>query len=196
MNRNIREAVERFQDNMITYIDINPAFHDHRFCEPNSTKGDQFNWNNNVWLWNSPARWWIEISRGDQKEFYDMLPDDPKRPDFEEYDKLLAHPDGDVQFIGQIFSQKYVDPDDPGHTMLIGGTLEDVKATGDSGLGGIVGRTLHPTFQGHESMGKTLVNVLAQRFKEGATEQPYDKENCPEDCTCFEIGISCPQTPP
>lgn len=193
MNRNIREAVEHFQDPKITYIDINPAFDGHRFCEPNSTHRDQFNWNDNVWLWNQPARWWIQINKGDQEDFYDMLGDEPKMPPWDEYDKLLAHPEGETLYDGQTFSRKYVDPDDPSHTMLVGGTLDDFRVTGGSG-DGIMGRTLHPKQSGHEEMAKILIEVLARRFKSGATPQPWGPDNCPTGCTCSSIGIPplCP----
>lgn len=51
MNRAIREAAESFNDPKIQYIDINPAFNDHRFCEKGHSMWDQLNWSNKAHLW-------------------------------------------------------------------------------------------------------------------------------------------------
>ncbi|KAF1949770.1 hypothetical protein CC80DRAFT_252726 [Byssothecium circinans] len=156
MNRNIREAVEVFQDSKIQYIDINTAFDKHRFCEPGSTKGDQFNWNNNVWIWSSPGIWWITIKKGNDEKMYDMLAENAEMPPWDEVEKMLDHPDGEANQVGDIISRTYRDPGDPSHSMMWGGSLKDFEAVGSSGSGsgggcGIVARTLHPTKSGHEA---------------------------------------------
>ncbi|KAF2190071.1 hypothetical protein K469DRAFT_747330 [Zopfia rhizophila CBS 207.26] len=181
MNRNIREAVEMFQDSKIQYIDINTAFHMHRFCEPGSTWSDQLNWNNNVWIWNSPGRWWITIKKENDEKMYDMLAQDAEMPPWDEVEKMLAHPDGEAKQVGDIISRTYRDPDDSSHSMMWGGSLKDFKALGGSGSGGgnSVARTLHPTQSGHEFMGLTIVERLKQDFKGGVTQQPWGPINCP-----------------
>jgi hypothetical protein len=42
VNKAIESATKGFNDPKIRYIDINPAFGDHRFCETNHTLEEQF----------------------------------------------------------------------------------------------------------------------------------------------------------
>ena len=41
VNQAIKSATESFNDPKIQYIDIDPAFQDHRFCEPGHSYWDQ-----------------------------------------------------------------------------------------------------------------------------------------------------------
>ncbi|ORY01740.1 SGNH hydrolase-type esterase domain-containing protein [Clohesyomyces aquaticus] len=191
MNRNIREATEVFQDSKIQYIDINPAFNNHRFCEPGSTKQDQFNWGDAVHIWNSPGKWWITIKKGNDEKMYDMLAENAEMPPWDEVEKMMNHPDGDVIQVADVISQKYRDPDDPNHSMMWGGSLNDFKALGGNSGGGSVSRTLHPTQSGHEAMGIAIVERLKRDFGSGPTPQPWGPGNCPADCDCSSGTPAC-----
>jgi ribosomal protein L21E len=75
MNSAIRRAVESFNDDKIQYIDINPAFEGHRFCEPGQTKLDQYNWGNKVHFWNQPAKWFTTVTNGDKVKHMTLFMD-------------------------------------------------------------------------------------------------------------------------
>ncbi|CAI6336866.1 unnamed protein product [Periconia digitata] len=186
MNRNIREAVEEYQDPKIKYIDINPAFDQRRFCEPGASWWSQLNYNNGVWIWNNPARWIITIKNGNKERKYGKLFESPPQ---DEVEKMLAHPNEPVMLDdGDTISRTYSDPDDENHSMTLEGSLKDFQNFRSGGGDGSVSRTLHPTQPGHEAMAKIIIERLKKDFKSGVTQQPWGSNNCPAGCKCSSSG--------
>ncbi|OCK74994.1 SGNH hydrolase [Lepidopterella palustris CBS 459.81] len=182
VNRAIREAAESFKDPKIQYIDINPAFNDHRFCEEGHSKLAQFNWNNDVHIWNSPGRWFITIKNGDDIKTYDMAAEPAQLPPAEDVENLIDHPDDKPRQEGDDFILTFRDPENPEHTMEWKANPQDY---GTLNGGASIARTLHPTEDGHRDMGGIIVERLKRDFKEATAPDPYPPVDCPSGCDCI-----------
>ncbi|KAF1834014.1 hypothetical protein BDW02DRAFT_647904 [Decorospora gaudefroyi] len=184
INGAIKRAVDRFGDPKIQYLDINPAFNDHRFCEPGHTFADQLNGSKKVWLWNSPARQFVAIRNGSDTKVYEagFDPSDtthPPPPPTDEFSYLLDYPEGEPQLVNDRWLTVYRDPKDAYHSMELRGVPEDYSDA-SSGSNGYIARTLHPTQDGHKAMGDIISQHLTLIYR------------CPSGCTCFASGfISC-----
>ncbi|CBY00480.1 hypothetical protein LEMA_P016100.1 [Plenodomus lingam JN3] len=188
MNTAIREAVESYNDEKIQYIDINPAFHQHRFCEPGHSRLAQFNWGDDVWLWNSPGRW-VTIKNGDGTTTYDTI--DGTLPPADVVNALLDHPVDSPREDGGCSVQVYQDPANPDTTMEWKACAQDYVLAG-SNAGGSIARTLHPTQSGHAGMGDIIIQRLEQYY--GRTDDTtiiLPTPNCPFGCDCSGIVPVC-----
>ncbi|KAH9864340.1 hypothetical protein J1614_010274 [Plenodomus biglobosus] len=188
MNTAIREAVEGYNDDKIQYIDINPAFQGHRFCEPGHGRLAQFNWGDDVWLWNSPGRW-VTIKNGDDTATYDTI--DGTLPPADVVNALLDHPVDSPRQEDSCYVQTYQDPENSETTMEWKACTQDYVLAGSNG-GGSIARTLHPTQSGHAAMGDIIIQILEQYY--GRTDDTtviLPTPNCPFGCDCSGIVPVC-----
>jgi hypothetical protein len=162
MNHAIRQAVESFDDDRIQYVDIDPAFQGHRFCEKGHSKLDQYNWGNKVYFWNNPAKWITIIRNGKEETTYDPL--NGALPPQDIIDKLKDHVDGIPRMERDSFVLTWNNPAYPDFVMEWKGVIKDFEASGSDG-GGLVARTLHPTEDGHREMGNIIVQQLKRHYK-------------------------------
>lgn len=188
MNDAIRFATDSFGDDKIQYVNIDAAFQDHRFCEPGSSKKDNYNWNNNVWIWNNPLRWGITITEDTQVSEYqvddDAFRQNPAHQDL--YESLIDHQDGPATTEGEYTVVNYRDPENSKTKMTI-----KFKTGGDVGvLNGSRSRTLHPTQVGHNQMGEMIVERLKQ-VMQGSQNPATVPTLCPSGCTCDGIVPVC-----
>lgn len=183
MNRAIREAAESFNDPKIQYIDINPAFNDHRFCEKGHSMWDQLNWSNKVHLWNNPAKWWVTIKKGNEVKTYDMAAVPAQVPPVEDVEKLIDHPEDKPREEGDNVILTFRNPENPDYSMEWKANPKDFAPPG-SNPGGTIARTLHPTEDGHRDMGGIIVERVKQDFKNQNASLPTPPENCPFGCDC------------
>jgi hypothetical protein len=189
MNDAIRTATESFKDEKIQYVDFDPAFQGHRFCEPGSTDLDQFNNNNNLWIWNQPTRFLITITQGTEVKEYNrgegvLIQTFPPK---DLYDTLIAHQDGPVTQDGDYKTAYYRDPTNPSTKM----TIKVKTKNGVDVLNGSKSRTLHPTQPGHTAMGDIIVERLKQ-VMQGSTGPVVLPPLCPSGCTCNGAVPLCP----
>jgi hypothetical protein len=57
VNNILEKVANDVNDHRVKYIDISPAFNNHRFCEDHHNIADQW-YKPDVWLWNlSPPSW-------------------------------------------------------------------------------------------------------------------------------------------
>jgi hypothetical protein len=156
MNDIIKGAVESFNDPKIQYIDIDPAFQGHRFCEPGQSNICQFNWERpwktcSLWIWNNPARGWAW--KGDNVEW--------TANSTSEDGSDTPPPPVDLNKLTQSEDLMYwTSPEDPDHIFVY--TVSGESGSGGSDGAGSIHRTLHPTAEGHEAMAKAVVNRLKQ----------------------------------
>ena len=188
MNDAIRTATESFNDKKIQYVNIDPAFQGHRFCEPGSTSWDQFNNNNNVWIWNQPTRIIITITKdGDVKQYETgegVIIETPPPKDI--FNSLIGHRDGPVTKDGEYSVINFKDPNMPNTKMTFKIKAKDAVSV----LNGSKSRTLHPTEPGHKAMGDIVVQRLKQVLQE-STDPVILQKPCPTDCTCNGIVPLC-----
>jgi hypothetical protein len=162
MNSAIRRAVESFNDDKIQYIDINPAFEGHRFCEPGQTKLDPYNWGNKVHFWNQPAKWFTTVTNGDEVKTYD--PVNGSYPPQDIIDKLADAVDGIPRQEGEYYILTWRNPKYLELSMEWKVRPQDYNADSDD-LGGLRARTLHPTEDGHRDMGNIVIQHLQRHYK-------------------------------
>jgi hypothetical protein len=163
MNAGIKKAVDGYKDPKIQYIDVDPLFHGHHFCEEGQSKLAQYNWGSDVHFWNNPARVFVTIKNNDGYATYDTETNNAISQDL--VLKLLDHP---VE--GQIYIQEddgsvisnFQAPDDTSVTMEW-----KVEPQGSDSLNGRVARTLHPTFERHQGMGNAVKEVLKKHYRPG-----------------------------
>ncbi|KAF2853278.1 SGNH hydrolase [Plenodomus tracheiphilus IPT5] len=178
MNVAIRDAVEGYNDVKLQYIDINSAMKGHRFCEPGHSRQAQFNSGDDVWLWNSPGRWYT-IKAGDETTTYDTVGGD--FPPEDVFGALLDHPIGSPKEVDGCSVQTYQNPENPDTTMEWKACPQDYVLAGSAGRPASVSRTLHPTQSGHKGMG----DIVIQRLKE------YYGRICPSGCSCVGTVKAC-----
>jgi hypothetical protein len=162
MNTAIQKAVESFNDKKIQYVNTDPAFEGHRFCEPGHSWLSQLNYGNDVWIWNSPARLWVTIKIGDVVTTYE--PDVGPPPPTSLIEQLLQHRDGNPRTEGEYSIVTFRDPNNSDITMEWKAKTQDI-ILGPTNGGGSVARTLHPTQDGHQKMGDIVVQRLEQIYK-------------------------------
>ena len=161
MNGAIRQAAESFNDDKIQYIDINPALEGHRFCEKGHTRMQQYNWDQEVHLWNSPAKWTTTITNGNEVKTYD--PDNGVLPPQDIIDKLNSFVDGVPRQEGEFFILTWRSHDYPDLVMEWKVRPQDFDESG-SDTSGKKARTLHPTEDGHREMGNIIVQQLQRHY--------------------------------
>jgi hypothetical protein len=188
MNGAIRKAAESFNDPKIQYIDIDPAFQGHRFCEEGHTDSDQFNWGSRVYFWQQPTKWAVIIKNGGTVTTYD--PANGSYPPANILEKLIDHRVGQAKQDGTIFTLTFRNPDIPDLTMEWQANSQDFAQSG-SGGGGLRARTLHPTQDGHREFGNIIVERLKQIY--GRTTNPTIilPQSCPAGCECTGFVPRC-----
>ena len=165
MNTAIRNAVKAFNDPKIAFIDIDSALEGHRFCEPGASLVSQFNWGNDVLLWNNPAKWIVTINDGTTQTNYD----DPQSAPVEIVEKLIHHQEERVkEYSDREFGLTFRDP---AHPELVMEWVYVVPLESDE-KEGLIARTLHPTQLGHEAIGVLVAQALESHY------------HCPAGCTC------------
>lgn len=192
MNQAIQSATDSFQDDKIRFINIDPAFQDHRFCEPGMSSWDQFNNNDKVWIWNEPLRLSVTITKdGETNEYWkgdSLIAVDAVSPG-DVYDHLIQHQDGAATTDAEYTVVNYKDPQNTDTRMTIRFLTKDKAGV----LNGSKARTLHPTESGHKSMGNIIVQRLKQMMQN--SEAPVIVgPPCPSGCTCSGPGAvpACP----
>jgi hypothetical protein len=193
--------VTSFGDPKIQYLDINPVFQGHRFCEPGHSYSDQLNGSRNVYLWNSPARQFIEMRNGADTRVYEAGADPsdttrPPPPPTDEFSYLLNYPEGAPQLMDGGWVTLYRDPADASHSMEHRGTPEDYSDASSDSKNGYIGRTLHPTFDGHKVMGDFISKRLAQIYGRTDDNTITLPKPCPLGCTCVGETVSDMDGPP
>ena len=189
--------MDSFGDPKIQYLDINPVFQGHRFCEPGHTFADQLNGSKNVYLWNSPARQFVAIRNGADTKVYEAGSDasdttHPPSPPTDELSYLLDYPEGEPQLVDGAWVTVYRDPKDASHSMEIRVTPEDYSDASSGGSNGYIARSLHPTQEGHKAMGDIISQRLAQIYGRTNDNTIALPSPCPLGCTCFKSGFqSC-----
>ena len=197
MNLAIRSSVEQHNDPKIQYIDINPALHGHRFCEPGHSWWSQLNYGSKVHIWNNPARLAVTIHDGDQVTTYESS-DDPGAPGPPEdiVEKLRGYPEGEAVQQDQYTILTFHDPTNP--SLWMEWKVEPQPLDGGSGsTDGRIARTLHPTQDGHKEMGDLIVEALKKNYRPDGSGPPPTTPpkppqpettvpgfNCPSGCTC------------
>lgn len=182
MNRAIREAAESFNDHRIQYVDVDPGFQGHRFCEPGDIQETQFNKNSKVWFWNQPTKWYVTIFDGDKSTTYD----DDKAPS-DILLKLIGFP-VKTEKLGDEDVYVFHNPDFPQLTMEFRARVDGSDL--DTQNGGKIARTLHPTQDGHKAMGDIVSKWLA--IYHGRTSGPIQLPgSCPAGCKCNGIVPVC-----
>lgn len=181
MNDAIRVATDSFKDDKIQYIDIDPAFQNHRFCEPGMDDKDQFNNNNNVWIWNEPLRIWITITQGTQVKEYLRGEGVVMQtfPPQDLYESLIGHQEGQATQDGEYTIVNYRDAKTPDTKMTI--KFKTMDRVGP--LNGSKARTLHPTELGHKAMGEIIIQRLKQ-VMQGSKDPAILPRLCLSGCTC------------
>ncbi|KAL1607895.1 hypothetical protein SLS60_002833 [Paraconiothyrium brasiliense] len=88
VNQGIREAAESFGDAKIQYVDINPAFDNHRFCEDGHGLQDQLNFidNGKVWIWNRPIPTFATLKKGSGSTVFKLWEDTDDNNNFPQPD--------------------------------------------------------------------------------------------------------------
>jgi len=186
MNGALRRAVEEFNDDKILYIDINPAFEGHRFCEPGHSWYDQLNYSKKVFLWNSPGRQFVDVKDGNDLKTYELGSGTPLPQDV--FDKLISHPEGQPKLENGLWISTFRDPQHPELSMEWKARPEDLGPAGGVG-DGYKARTLHPTEDAHRAIGKIINQRLAQIY--GRSSNPtivLPPSTCAPGCTCSESG--------
>ncbi|KAH7088317.1 SGNH hydrolase-type esterase domain-containing protein [Paraphoma chrysanthemicola] len=161
MNTAIRRAVESFDDDKIQFIDIDPGFEGHRFCEPGHRKREQYNWNDEVHIWNQPMKWTTTVINGDDVKTYDPLNGILPPPDI--MDKLDDAVDGVPRQEGEYYILTWRNPKYLELSMEWKIRPRDFYAEG-SDAGGSIARTLHPTETGHRDMGNIVIQHLQRHY--------------------------------
>ncbi|OAL45455.1 SGNH hydrolase [Pyrenochaeta sp. DS3sAY3a] len=182
INGDIKRAVESFNDPKIQWIDINPAFDGHRFCEPGHTDWDQHNTGDKVWIWNAPGRWSVTVWNGKETHSYDSATD--KLPQ-DLIDKVIDHPDGPPERFPDTFIQGFQNPAFP--DLRVEYKLNKIDPSPDtqgpellgSGGSGSKFRTLHPRQQGHSAMADKIIKRLQTYYGTVGAPGP-----CPAGCDC------------
>jgi hypothetical protein len=179
MNTAIRQAVDIYDDPKIRYIDMDPAFQGHRFCEPGHNRTSQFNWNTeNVHLWNSPAQWIVTIT--DENENTRTTYADHLSAPVEVVDKLIDYQEEEVkQGDDREYTLTFRNPE---HPELFMEWMQVIPLDSDD-TGGLIARTLHPTQLGHKNIGNIVAQVLKMHYHP-SDDQTVDLGNCPSGCTC------------
>ncbi|KAH8726885.1 SGNH hydrolase-type esterase domain-containing protein [Phaeosphaeriaceae sp. PMI808] len=158
MNRAIRQAVESFNDEKIQYVDINPAFEGHRFCEKGHSKLDQYNWGSVVYFWNQPAKLFITIKDGAGKKTYNISNGD--LPPQEMVDRLKTLQSGEPRQEGDTVILPWTNQDHPELSMEWRHNIQDVAASSTEGS---LSRTLHPK-EGHQETGNIIIQQLKKYY--------------------------------
>lgn len=162
MNNAIKQAVESFGDDKIQYVDIDPAFEGHRFCEKGHSRMSQYNWTRNVYLWNNPMKWATVIRDGDEEKTYDIL--NGELPPQDIIDKLNTFEDGVPRQEGDTFILTWRNVIDYPELVMEWRVRPQDFAESGSDLGGLKARTLHPTQDGHREMGNIIIRQLERHY--------------------------------
>jgi hypothetical protein len=199
MNTAIRTVIEGYQDDKIQYVHIDPAFQGHRFCETGHTKLQQYNWGNNVHIFNNPARWYMIITNGETVTMYE--PGSDMAPPEDILNKLWDHRTDEPIKEEEGFSVlNFENPEFPELKMQW-----YIQPQGSADPNGYVARTLHPTVDGHKDMGNLIVQFVRQHYRPspvslapGQTSTPPPTitlpaplSPCPAGCTCNGIVPLC-----
>lgn len=111
-----------------------------------------------VWIWNQPTKYWLQLKKGDEELFsWDARGDNNPEPpestqDLNGFDQYNAD---DNEQNGDEITAKLYNKDKPDQVLLVTFSPNTEVNVGDS-----VARTLHPTNNGHASMGVLIEGVL------------------------------------
>ncbi|KAF2828722.1 SGNH hydrolase [Ophiobolus disseminans] len=187
MNQALRLAAEHYNDPKIQYIDIDTAFHQHRFCEPGDDYRDQLNYGDKVYIWNNPAKMSITVKNENDVKTYESNTETPPPQDI--VDKLKYHEEGKRRIESDQWIANFRDPQHPELTMEWKYPVGELGPYGSESKDGLIGRTLHPTQEGHRDVGNLIVQRLRQIYGRTDGRGILLSFLCPLGCTCCD-GIS------
>ncbi|KAF2028051.1 hypothetical protein EK21DRAFT_102129 [Setomelanomma holmii] len=183
-------AAEGFNDPKIQYVDVDPAFEGHRFCEQGDRYRDQINWGSKVYIWNSPARWWVKVTQRGQSVTYDTSAGDYPPDDI--VDKLIPHREGLPRDEGEYAIVTFRDPSEPDVSMETRVRPDDPDLANG---GGSIARTLRPTELGHKEMGFITVEMLKRHYEQAVgpiiLPPPVPKCQPIPGCECVGDVLRC-----
>lgn len=206
VNQGIREAAESFRDDKIKFVDINPAFNDHRFCENGHTLQDQLNFidNGKVWIWNRPLPTFATLKKGDGNTVYKLWEDTEDTSDkfpqsdpeinellgdtsFEENDITVIDAGDNTKKIKVVLDKNNGNDDTTLELEFDVGSGSDpetiVKRSdpGNSDMEGFIARTLHPTRDANNAMANILVDWIKANWTPNDLSKGKHEGGMPKD---------------